>query len=381
MMIQNWVKYIFLLILRFFLDIFNVFPIKNNRIVFYSFNGKQYSCNPRRISECLNEAYPDKNEIIWAFKNPHEMISIIPNNVKTVKYRSLRYYYYAKTARVIVQNVQGFGELRRRKGQDVIQTWHASNGYKQQGNYTGVNRRLELLYHKDYTYVLSGSESMTKRRIRGTMGFTGTILSGTPRMDEIINREHPEWIKKVHEYFRIKEDIKILLYAPTWRKDRNIDNYGLNYSIVKESLEARFGGIWVIAVRLHPNVYKHSLINESYVLDATKYPDMQELLCAADGLISDYSSCIWDYSFRYKPCLLYCGDLKTYGNERNFDIPIKKWHFPVSTSMEELEQEILSFDEEKFRCEMEIHHNEMGSLEDGKATSRVCDLINDLVTR
>lgn len=380
-MIKNWIKYIFLWLLRIFLNIFNVFSIKQNRILFYSFNGKQYSCNPRQISEYLSNIYPNKFEIIWAFKNPYKMVPFLPNNIKLIKYRSLKYYYYAKTAKIIVQNVQGFGELSRRKGQDIIQTWHASNGYKQQGNYTGIRRKLELLYHRDYTYVLSGSESMTLRRIRNTMGFTGTVLAGTPRMDVIINRQHPELTKKIHDYFQINDNIKILLYAPTWRNDRNTNNYGLDYSIVKNSLEARFGGTWVIAVRLHPNVYNDLLIKLPYVYNATKYPDMQELLYVVDGLISDYSSCIWDYSFRYKPCFLYCEDLETYGNERNFDIPIERWHFPISTTPKELEQQILSFDNEKFKSEMDAHHKEMGSLEDGKATSRVCDLINDLITR
>ncbi|MBQ8133000.1 MAG: CDP-glycerol glycerophosphotransferase family protein [Clostridia bacterium] len=375
---KDRIKYVLLHILRYVLCLFNIFPVRANRIVFYSFNGKQYSCNPRQISEYLEEHYPGQFEIIWAFKNPKEKKALLPENVKAIKYRSVSYYYYAKTARVIVQNVQGYGEIKRRKGQDIIQTWHASNGYKQQGRYTGIRRKLELLYHKDYSIVLSGSDSMTQRRVRGTMGFLGNVINGTPRMDIIINRDHPEYRLKVCKFLGTDENVKILLYAPTWRNNRNDNEYGLNYEQVKDALERRFGGQWIIAVRLHPNVYTAPDINLPFVKNATKYPDMQELLYVADALISDYSSCIWDFSFTDRPCFLYCTDMEKYGQDRDFDIPIRQWRFPLATDMAGLLSDINTYDETAFKKAMELHHQEMGSLEDGSATMRICNVIYHL---
>ena len=40
-------------------------------------------------------------------------------------------------------------------------------------------------------------------------------------------------------------------------------------------------------------------------IEVSDYSDMQELLCAADILITDYSSSIWDFSYTKKPCFLY----------------------------------------------------------------------------
>lgn len=374
----NWIKYILLLFLRKALNIFNIFPIKNNRLMFYSYNGKQYSCNPRQISEYLELNFPGQFEIIWAFKKPKNMIDKIPDCYRVVRFRSILYYYYAKTSRVIVQNVQGYGELQRRNGQDVIQTWHASNGYKQQGKCDGVERKLELLYHRDYTYVLSGSKSMMERRVRGTMGFSGKVLPGTPRMDLIINKHQTDYKKRVYSFLEIESDKKIVLYAPTWRKDRNDNDYGMDYSLVKLAFEKRFGGEWVVVVRLHPNVYLPPNIPEPYVKDATKYPDMQELLCVADALISDYSSCVWDFSFTYKPCFLFCKDMEKYGRDRDFDIPVREWRFPVAVDIYSLGELIKSFDESKYKSDIELHHREMGNFEDGRATQRVCSLIKDL---
>ena len=293
-------------------------------------------------------------------------------------YNSLQYYYYAKTARIIVQNVQGFGELSRRKGQDIIQTWHASNGYKKQGQYIGIKRKLELLYHKDYSYVLSGSESMTKRRIRGTMGFEGEVIKGTPRMDMIIQNNDKQLLDNVRKRLNIREKAKILLYAPTWRNDRYKNDYGLEYDKVIELFEKKYGGNWILVIRFHPNVYSKHDITKENIIDATHYPDMQELLCVADALISDYSSCIWDFSFSVKPCFLYCTDIEQFGNDRDFDIPISRWGFPVAKNMEELKDIINHYDENDFLKSIRFHHLDMGNYEDGNATERVCNLINTL---
>lgn len=374
---KNWVQYYGTLIFRQMLKILHIFPIKKNRVLFYSFNGKQYSCNPKQISDYLSK-YCTNLEIIWAFKDPKLFEKQIEGDIKTVKFRSLTYYYYAKTSRVIVQNVQGFGELSRRKGQDVIQTWHASNGYKKQSDYVGLRKKIENLYHKDYTYVMSGSESMTLRRVRGTMGFDGTVLSGTPRMDVIINQNNKDIKQNVYNYFGLDKQTKLLLYAPTWRKDRNDNSYGLDYLQVYETVKNKFGGEWVILVRLHPNVYTTPDLSYSFTKNATQYPDMQDLLYTCDVLISDYSSCIWDYSFTYRPCFLFCQDIQKYGQDRDFDIPITQWHFPLSTNMDELVDIISNFDEFAFKEDMKLHHNEMGNLEDGHATQRVCSLIAGL---
>ena len=375
--IKVYAEYIAIWVLRTVLNVFNLFPIKKNRIMFYSFNGKQYSCNPKCVSDALLN--DDGLEIYWAFKDPDKFSGSLSEKIRTVRFRSLRYYYLAKTSRVIVCNVQQYGELARRKGQDIIQTWHASNGYKKVGNYTGFTRKLNLMGHRDYSYVLSGAESMTERRVRGTMKFFGKVLPGTPRMDVLVNRKDDWIIEKVKKELGCPAQTQLLLYAPTWRGSRESGNYSISYEELYSALKERFPGEWMIAVRYHPNVKDRVISDLPYVVDATDYPDMQELLYTADVLISDYSSCIWDYSFTYRPCFLYCYDLKEYYAEKSFDLPIEEWGFPICVNMEELTNTILSYDADANRLAMEKHHESMGSLEDGHATERVCALIRSLV--
>jgi CDP-glycerol glycerophosphotransferase len=347
--------------------------------MFYSFNGKQYSCNPRRISDQLKKE--GVAEIIWAFKDPDKFSYLKEDGIRTVRYRSLKYYYLAKTSSVVVFNVQGYGELARRKGQIFIQTWHASNGYKKVGNFTGIARKVNLLGHRDYSYVCSGAESMTERRVRGSMGFRGEIIPGTPRMDILIRQDDDRIPARVREGLGYEEGAKLLLYAPTWRSSRKSEEeYTLDYEKLHQKLTERFGGSWIIAVRLHPNVKDRIRTPLAYVRDATDYPDMQDLLYTADMLISDYSSCIWDYSFTYRPCFLYCYDLKEYYQEKSFDLPIEKWRFPIAETMDELLLKIDAYEPEAFRRQMELHQQDMGSLEDGHATERVLARICDSIS-
>ena len=44
----------------------------------------------------------------------------------------------------------------------------------------------------------------------------------------------------------------------------------------------------------------------------SKYSDMQELIVAADILITDYSSCMFDMMLANKRCALYTPDLEEY---------------------------------------------------------------------
>lgn len=370
------------LFLRGLLNILNVFPIQNNRILFYSFNGKNYSCNPFYISEYLEKNNDENIEIIWSFKEPDKYRSVVPQNCKIVRFRSLKHYYYAKTSRVIVYNVQEQGELSKRKGQLFVQTWHASNGYKKISHAKDpLDKKRLALMHKNYTIVLSGCESMTQRRIKTSMNFNGEIIHGTPRMDILINQDSPELKKRVQKYFDIDDDVKIMLYAPTWKKDRTDSDYGFDYEKLKCALEDKFGGNWIILVRFHPNMQVSADFETDNVKNATNYPDIQELMYSADLMISDYSSCVWDYSFLERPCFLFCTDFEKNGGNATFEVPIEQWGFPVCLTMEELLDAINNYSEEQNKQRIRENHITMVSYEDGHATERICARIMDHIKR
>ena len=50
-----FVSYAGSLALRFLLSPLKLLPIQKDRVLFVSFRGKQYSCNPRAVSEALEK--------------------------------------------------------------------------------------------------------------------------------------------------------------------------------------------------------------------------------------------------------------------------------------------------------------------------------------
>lgn len=85
-----------------FLCIFFVFPIKNNRIFFSAYSGRQYSCNPKYISDWIEQNYKDEFEIIWAFNEPDAFSYLKNRNIKCVKFKSIKYLYYLLTSKIVI---------------------------------------------------------------------------------------------------------------------------------------------------------------------------------------------------------------------------------------------------------------------------------------
>ena len=116
---------------------------------------------------------------------------------------------------------------------------------------------------------------------------------------------------------------------------------------ILQTLREKFGGDWVIAIRLHPHVKKYSEeLYEfgEYVVDASYYPDIQELLVSSDIAITDYSSCIFDFMLSKKPGFIFATDIKEYNTERGFYYPLESTPFPVASTNDTLAENIRNFD-------------------------------------
>ena len=116
------------------LRIFRLFPVRKNRVLFQSFSGRQYSDSPKAVCDYLTEHFPGKFEIIWAFVDPDDYAYLKDKGIITVRYKSLRYLYYALTCKVYVDNVEHWSILRFRPQQQVINTWHGGGTFKQVGS-------------------------------------------------------------------------------------------------------------------------------------------------------------------------------------------------------------------------------------------------------
>ena len=178
----------------------------------------------------------------------------------------------------------------------------------------------------------------------------------------------PDKTALIRSKLGLKESQRLCLYAPTYRKDTQVHALNPDYGKTISALEQRFGGEWVMGYRGHhvTQFKDHTVVNKG-AADLTAYPDMQEILFAADALITDYSSSIWDMGLTGKPVFLYTPDLSSYRSERDFYTDIRTWPFPLAESMEKLEENIRLFDEERYSAAVKKHLAGLGSCESGKA--------------
>ena len=139
--------------------------------------------------------------------------------------------------------------------------------------------------------------------------------------------------------------------------------------------------IYYICIKvIYLKKYYTELFNFSEtVIDTSFYPDIQELLVASDGAITDYSSCIFDFMLSKKPAFVFATDIKDYNTDRGFYYPLKSTPFPVATNNKELEQNILNFDNEKYQKEVALFLKDKGCIEDGHASERIVDLIEKIM--
>ena len=365
---------------------FRARPVRRGKIVFNNFHGRGFGDHQKYIAlELLRRGAPV--EMVWLAEDPEKVRGEVPAAVRVAKYSPLTAIREMSTAQFWCSN-QSFDAfvlwgLSKRPGQRYIQTFHGSLGIKRVGQDRPTDGSVQLwlkILRRDAEmtdYLISNAtwESELVYRSR-FFGFGECMLFGHPRND-VFFRDGSETRLRVRRELGVGEDERIVLYAPTHRPDRRWGVIDGSLVALAGRFAARFGGRWRFAVRVHPNLAKLSpgAGLEDGVVDATPYPDIQDLLVASDALISDYSSCMFDFMLSRRPVFVYTPDIAEYERGRGFYYPMSETPFPVAKTEEALAANIAAFDEAKYREGVESFLEGKGCVEDGHATERVCDLI------
>ncbi len=370
-------------LLTFLYYLFRFFPVKSNKIFVSNFYGKGYGDIPKYI---VNELLVSNNkyDIVWVVKD-YSFSSTLPSSVRVVKRNTIKYVYEQVTSRVWIDNCRKQFYERKRKNQTYIQVWHGCIAYKK------VEKSAETSLNKEYLLGAKNDSKMANLFIsnstycsnlyRRDFWYNGEILEcGCPRNDIIINKKH-EVINNVKKYFKLDDYDQICLYAPTFRVENSFEHYDINFELLSKSLHNKFGGKWKILVRLHPNIsqYAYKITNlGSNIINATDYPDMQELLVAANFMITDYSSCIFDYSLSYKPAMIFASDIDEYTKDRDFAIKIEDTPFPLATNNDELVNVINNFDEKSYKKKVKAFYDNLGVKEPGNSSKTIANYIDKI---
>lgn len=358
--------------------------IQRGRVVCWAYNYKQYGCNPRYLTEYLLNNYPDM-EIVWVFRRGIDF-SGIDKRIKCVRFRTWEYLKMVNSAEFLVTNSRTDPwhiYWHKRPEQKYLMLWHGGAALKK------VERDAEDKLGYSYwrkakrdsevcDLMISGCRANTDL-IKRSFWYSGEILeAGIPRNDIFFNtKQHLEIRERLNSEYNIPANNRIVMYAPTFRRSGSIEPYRIDWQGLLPHLREKFGGEdLTILLRLHPNLIgkadTSSLINSPAVIDMTRYPDMQELLCISDMLITDYSSSMFDYAILRRPCLLYATDVEQY--DRGYYYNLSELPFPLARDGKQLVELIKSFDYENYLSSLDAFlDNTLGLKERGVAAKELAE--------
>ena len=187
--------------------------------------------------------------------------------------------------------------------------------------------------------------------------------------------------EKVIKEFEIPEEDNplLVLYAPTYRNYTSNNSMDASFELIDfDRCSKNFCKLYnrpvVILNRSHHIMGGSQSKGTSK--DATQYPDMQELIIASDVLISDYSSCMWDFALTKKPIYVYAPDLEIYQSNIDFFMPAQEWAFPLALNNQDLEINILSYNESRYQDNLAKYMAPLRSYEGPNSVKLICSWLD-----
>ncbi|WP_418361422.1 bifunctional glycosyltransferase/CDP-glycerol:glycerophosphate glycerophosphotransferase [Streptomyces gilvosporeus] len=312
--------------LRVYHEVFSKLPVRKGLVVFESHLGKQYSDSPRAIYEEMRRQGVEF-EAVWAYagKKPEGF----PKDATLVQRWGWQYLRALAQAEFWVDN-QGFPlKLTKRPKTTYIQTWHGS-ALKRMGfdeTRLKMQTREEKAAYQEaldrFDHFLIRSEHDVRTLARAFRLRPEVLLrAGYPRNDALVAARRaeeggaPRERGPLAKELGIPADKTVLMYAPTFRANANGSVRGFELPFDVEEFARRFGDRFVLLMRSH--YLNHVVLPPSVrgrVIDVTGHHDVTQLMQLADGLITDYSSVMFDYALLDRPILFFAYDYDEYVNE------------------------------------------------------------------
>ena len=302
----------------------HVLRVRPRRILFLSDSRADFSGNIEFLRREIVRQDPDA-DIIGLFK---------PNMAhRRSAWDAVRLPWLAATAQTIVVDdyyplIYGFAI---RPESRLLQVWHAAGAFKRVGHSrTGPGGPAEgSLAHKNYTDA-TVSSSAVRANYAEAFGIDLAKVKalGVPRTDVFFDDGFvADADREVRARYGIPAGTKIALYAPTFRGPGHLAAV-FDYDCVDwDALARDLGDDWVVMVKMHPFVKPLTVARPDVtsVIDVTADREITQLLMAADVLVADYSSTIFEYALLKRPIVFFCPDLSQYTADRDFYYPFEEY--------------------------------------------------------
>ncbi|WP_336991368.1 CDP-glycerol glycerophosphotransferase family protein [Leucobacter sp. VD1] len=306
--------------------------VTGESVFFESFYGRQVSCNPLALDREIAARFPALTRY-WSVTSERQQV---PEGGVALLVGGREWLAARRTARLLVVNDWLHGGLggnrfRRRRGQTVLQTWHGTMLKHLALGRPRVSLRTRLAIRREssrWSLMLSQNPHSTEQ-FRASYAFRGEILeTGYPRDDRLAkamlgSERNPIAVRSARAALGIAPNARVLAYAPTWRDG----GLTLVDELDVRALAEELGDDWTIVARGHTRTHAFGRYGgaSARVIDASQHPDVNDVILAADLLVTDYSSIMFDASIAQLPMLFFVPDLAAYRDrERGFTFDFER---------------------------------------------------------
>ncbi|MCU7824393.1 bifunctional glycosyltransferase family 2 protein/CDP-glycerol:glycerophosphate glycerophosphotransferase [Kitasatospora sp. DSM 101779] len=351
-------------------------------VLYLTSHGDRYAGSPRAVhEELVQRGLPLRH--LWSVDDQQ---AALPGTVEALRQDSAEWYEALATARYIVTESHLPDFFERRPGQTVLQTWQGTP-LKRIGLdfekvwFTDAEYLKHLRREVPHWSLLVSGNGFSTPVLRRAFDYEGEILeAGNPRSDVLLAADREKTAELVRTRLGLPDGKKVVLYAPTFREDmrRPQDGYQLDLRIDLAAARAALGDDQVLLVRRHPLMCGQVPgAGDGFVWDVSTYPDTAELLLAADVLVTDYSSVMFDFAVTGRPMLFFTHDLEHYrDNLRGFSFDFEATApGPLLATSEALVEALGRTEEvaEEYADRYAAFREAYCHLDDGRASARVVD--------
>ena len=372
--------------LRAYHEVFSRLPIKKRTVVFESHLGKQYSDSPRALYEEMRRQGLEF-EAIWSYTGTPQGF---PKDATLVRRWSLPYLKALAQAEFWVDNQSYPLKLTKRPETTYIQTWHgsalknmgfdqpalkATTRQQQAEQQSSLDRFDRFLIRSEHDVRTLAKAFRLKERTLLRVGYprNDALVRARQREAELGRRERGDLAAELG----IAEDKTVLLYAPTFRRaGGRHGRFELPFDV--ERFADQFGDRYVLLVRSH--YLNHVVLPptvQGRVIDVSARHDITPVLQLADGLITDYSSVMFDYALLDRPLVFFTYDYDEYVHEGRgtyFDL-LEHAPGPVVRTEEDFYETVKSFETQslEYAAARREFVDRFGEFDRGNAAQSIVD--------
>lgn len=287
-------------------------------VFFESFYGRRANDNPAGIDAALARLRPEVRRV-WSVASEGVLV---PPGAQSVVEGTAGWEAARKAAGLFVINDWLRAPVPRPGQQRVLQTWHGTplKNLALGRPKVGLRTRVAILKQSRRWDALLSQNPYSSHRLATDYAYSGPVWElGYPRNDQLSTGDR----EAARRALGLAPGTRVVLYAPTWRDDGRIVLDGAGIARVQRALSAGGGSDCVVLVRAHSRVAEGLGVAGAGggVRDVSEENGLEGLLLAADVLVTDYSSVMFDAAVARVPLVFHVPDLELYrDSQRGFGL-------------------------------------------------------------